>query len=145
MLLWIKMDSISLAWTVSWISGTQERIFHLRPQPCVPQIVCEERTVPLTAFAHLHSFLNGFECHEGPMRARPSWFMRVINHVVHGLERMLVYRHGIICFDEEPLADLLNKMIFSTNDDITTSNRLLGSCRTPLRQFVRPCHLHRRS
>ncbi|CAB1109884.1 unnamed protein product [Ectocarpus sp. CCAP 1310/34] len=44
--------------------------------------------------------------------ASPSWFVKVINRVVHGLERVLAYLDNAFCFDEEPLGHVLNLIEF---------------------------------
>ncbi|CAB1117464.1 unnamed protein product [Ectocarpus sp. CCAP 1310/34] len=46
--------------------------------------------------------------HQIGVNASPSWFVKVTNRVVHGLERVLAYLDDVICFDEEPLGHVLN-------------------------------------
>ncbi|CAB1115089.1 unnamed protein product [Ectocarpus sp. CCAP 1310/34] len=42
----------------------------------------------------------------------PSWFVKVINRVVHGLERVLAYLDDVICFDEDRMGHVLNMTEF---------------------------------
>ena len=44
--------------------------------------------------------------------ASPAWFVKVINKVVHGLERVKAYLDEVICFDEDPVAHVLNMIAF---------------------------------
>ncbi|CAB1102179.1 unnamed protein product [Ectocarpus sp. CCAP 1310/34] len=71
------------------------------------QIVCDEYTVPLTAFCTPTQLFEWLRMPQGA-NASPSWFIKVINRVVHGLERALAYLDEVICFDEEPLGHVLN-------------------------------------
>ncbi|CAB1107844.1 unnamed protein product [Ectocarpus sp. CCAP 1310/34] len=66
------------------------------------QIDCDEDTVPLTAFCTPTQL---FEWLRMPQvaNASPSWFVKVINRVVHGLKRVLGCLDDGTCFDEEPL------------------------------------------
>ncbi|CAB1116631.1 unnamed protein product [Ectocarpus sp. CCAP 1310/34] len=43
---------------------------------------------------------------------KSTWFVKVINRVVHGLERVLAYLDDVIYFDEEPLGHVLNRIGF---------------------------------
>ncbi|CAB1102907.1 unnamed protein product [Ectocarpus sp. CCAP 1310/34] len=73
------------------------------------QIDCDEDTFPLTAFGAPTQL---FEWLRMGANARPSWFVKFINRVVHGLERVLTYLDDVICFDEEPLGHVLNMIEF---------------------------------
>ncbi|CAB1108996.1 unnamed protein product [Ectocarpus sp. CCAP 1310/34] len=75
------------------------------------QIVCDEDTVPLTAFCTPTQLFEWLRMPQGA-NASPSWFVKVINRVVHGLERVLAYLDDAICFDEEPLGHVLNLIEF---------------------------------
>ncbi|CAB1110148.1 unnamed protein product [Ectocarpus sp. CCAP 1310/34] len=75
------------------------------------QIVCDEDTVPLTAFCTPTQLFEWLRMPQGA-NASPSWFVKVINRVVHGLERVLAYLDDDICFDEEPLGHVLNLIEF---------------------------------
>ncbi|CAB1106230.1 unnamed protein product [Ectocarpus sp. CCAP 1310/34] len=75
------------------------------------QIVCDEDTVPLTAFCTPTQLFEWLRMPQGA-NASPSWFVKVINRVVHGLERVLAYLDDVICFDEEPLGHVLNLIEF---------------------------------
>ena len=44
--------------------------------------------------------------------ASPAWFVKVINKVVHGLERVKAYLDDVICFDEDPLTHVRNMTAF---------------------------------
>ncbi|CAB1111268.1 unnamed protein product [Ectocarpus sp. CCAP 1310/34] len=66
------------------------------------QIVCDEDAVPLTAFCTPTQLFEWLRMPQGA-NASPSWFVKVINRVVHGLERVLAHVDDVICFDEEPL------------------------------------------
>ncbi|CAB1121588.1 unnamed protein product [Ectocarpus sp. CCAP 1310/34] len=75
------------------------------------QIVCDEDAVPLTAFCTPTQLFEWLRMPQGA-NASPSWFVKVINRVVHGLERVLAYLDDVICFDEEPLGHVLNLIEF---------------------------------
>ncbi|CAB1106574.1 unnamed protein product [Ectocarpus sp. CCAP 1310/34] len=76
------------------------------------QIVCDEDTVPLTAFCTPTQLFEWLRMPQGA-NASPSWFVKVIKRVVHGLERVLAYLDDVICFDEEPLGHVLSLIEFS--------------------------------
>ncbi|CAB1099587.1 unnamed protein product [Ectocarpus sp. CCAP 1310/34] len=71
------------------------------------QIVCDEDTVPLTAFCTPTRLFEWLPMPQGA-NASPSWFVKVINRVMHALERVLAFLDDVICFDEEPLGHVLN-------------------------------------
>ncbi|CAB1119757.1 unnamed protein product [Ectocarpus sp. CCAP 1310/34] len=75
------------------------------------QIESDEDTVPLTAFCTPTQLFEWLRMPQGA-NASPSWFVKVINRVVHGLERVLAYLDDVICFDEEPLGHVLNLIEF---------------------------------
>ena len=75
------------------------------------QIVCDDETVPLTAFCTPTQLFEWLRMPQGA-NASPSWFVKVINRVVHGLDRVLAYLDDVICFDEEPLGHVLNMIEF---------------------------------
>ncbi|CAB1115322.1 unnamed protein product [Ectocarpus sp. CCAP 1310/34] len=75
------------------------------------QIVCDEDTVPLTAFCTPTHLFEWLRMPQGA-NASPPWFVKVINRVVHGLERVLADLDDVICFDEEPLGHVLNMIEF---------------------------------
>ncbi|CAB1111208.1 unnamed protein product [Ectocarpus sp. CCAP 1310/34] len=68
-------------------------------------------TVPPTAFCAPTQLFEWLRMPQGA-NASPSWFVKVINRVVHGLERVLAYLDDVICFDEEPLGHVLNLIEF---------------------------------
>ncbi|CAB1107752.1 unnamed protein product [Ectocarpus sp. CCAP 1310/34] len=74
-------------------------------------IICDEDTVPPTAFCTPTQLFEWLRMPQGA-NASPSWFVKVINRVVHGLERVLAYLDDVICFDEEPLGHVLNLIEF---------------------------------
>ncbi|CAB1119117.1 unnamed protein product [Ectocarpus sp. CCAP 1310/34] len=75
------------------------------------QIVCDEDTVPLTAFCTPTQLFEWLRMPQGA-NASPSWFVEVINRVVHGQERELAYLDDVICFDQEPLGHVMNLIEF---------------------------------
>lgn len=75
------------------------------------QIVADPDTVPLTAFCTPTQLFEVLRMPQGA-NASPGWFVKVINKVVHGLERIKAYLDDVICFDEDPLAHVLNMLVF---------------------------------
>ncbi|CAB1111666.1 unnamed protein product [Ectocarpus sp. CCAP 1310/34] len=75
------------------------------------RIVCDEDTVPLTAFRTPTQLFEWLWTRQGANASSP-WFVKVINRVVHGLERVLAFLDDVICFDEEPLGHVLNIIEF---------------------------------
>ena len=75
------------------------------------QIVCDKETVPLTAFCTPTQLFEWLRMPQGA-NASPSWFVKVINRVVQGLDRVLAYLDDVICFDEEPLEHVRNMIEF---------------------------------
>lgn len=52
--------------------------------------------------------------------ASPSWFVKVINKVVHGLERVLAYLGDVNCFDEDLVSHVLDMLKFFKRSANTT-------------------------
>ncbi|CAB1116486.1 unnamed protein product [Ectocarpus sp. CCAP 1310/34] len=94
-------------------------------------IVCDEDTVPLTAFCTPTQLFEWLRMPQGA-NASPSWFVKVINRVVHGLERVLAYLDDVRCFDEEPLGHVLNlielfKRLRQSNLKLSPGKALVGA------------------
>ena len=75
------------------------------------QIVTDPDTVPLTAFCTPTQLFEFLRMPQGA-NASPSWFVKVINKVVHGLDRVLAYLDDVICFDEDPISHVANIVAF---------------------------------
>ncbi|CAB1117548.1 unnamed protein product [Ectocarpus sp. CCAP 1310/34] len=71
----------------------------------------KDDTVPLTAFCTPTQMFEWLGMPQGA-NVSPSLFVKVINRVVHGLERVLLYLDDVICFDEEPLGQVLSTIRF---------------------------------
>ncbi len=71
------------------------------------QITIDEATIPLTAFCTPTRLFEWLVMPQGSS-ASPGWFVKVINEVIKGLERVAAYLDDIIVFDPDPTAHVAN-------------------------------------
>ena len=77
------------------------RIFSLFDLVSFHQITIDKDTIPLTAFCTPNRLFEWLEMPQGSS-ASPGWFVKVINEVIKGLERVAAYLDDIIFFDRTP-------------------------------------------
>ena len=61
-----------------------------------------KNTIPLTAFCTLTRLFEWLMMPQG-RSAAPGWFVKVINEVINGLDRIAAYLEDLIVFDARPL------------------------------------------
>ena len=66
------------------------------------QITVHKNTIPLTAFCTLTRLFEWLMMPQG-RSAAPGWFVKVINEVINGLDRIAAYLEDLIVFDARPL------------------------------------------
>ena len=80
--------------------GKASIFFPFRPG-LPPDITIDKDTIPLTALCTPNGLFEWLVMPQGSS-AFPGWFVKVINEVVKGLERVAAYLDGIIVFDPTP-------------------------------------------
>ena len=65
------------------------------------EITIDKETIPLTAFCTPNRLFEWLVMPQGSS-ASPGWFVKVINEVIKGLERVAAYLDDIIVFDPTP-------------------------------------------
>ena len=71
------------------------------------QIIIDKDTIPLTASCTCDRLLERLVMPQGS-NAAPGWFVKVINEVIKGLERIAAYLDDIIVYDSDPAAHTAN-------------------------------------
>ena len=71
------------------------------------QITIDKDTIPLTASCTCDRLLERLVMPQGS-NAAPGWFVKVINEVIKGLERIAAYLDDIIVYDSDPAAHTAN-------------------------------------
>ena len=71
------------------------------------QLTVHKDTTCLTAFCTLTRFFEWMGMPQG-RSAAPGWFVKVINEVINGLDRVAVYLDDVIAFDADPSLHVVN-------------------------------------
>ena len=71
------------------------------------QITIDKDTIPLTASCTCDRLLERLVMPQGS-NAAPGWFVKVVNEVIKGLERIAAYLDDIIVYDSDPAAHTAN-------------------------------------
>ena len=119
------------------------RIFSLfDPVSSFHQITIDKDTIPLTAFCTPDRLFEWLVMPQGS-NAAPGWFIKVVNEVIKGLERVAGYLDHIIVYDPDPAAHTANiRALFERlrkhNLKLSPSKAKIGATKTDFLEHTIP-------